>query len=1076
MLAVRHPSRAQLVAVTTAGDEVRGTGYLMNSRLVLTAGHVIDAVPAGELRVCRMKTLRSVAAEVVGVERDVALLLLAEDIADPGELPLLEARDLAADSRFEDCSALGLPAVMTRVAAGVAPVEAAFRVSSNTADGHGYLSLELDGHPPEGPSPWSGMSGAPVFHAGRWLVGVVLRDSAGWAHSRLEAAPIGAFFERFPLADALFRRYRPITETDARDAEFLDSYRKDVIRRYGHIELFGLGIHGHLADDIAIEHAYVSLRAGLPTLGLSTADQSRPVEQLIPRNTRLLLRGDPGAGKSTLLEWLAVSMARRSCRGPLEPFNALVPVLLRLRDMYAPRWKQVEGLDGVPPEPERFLHFNRMATGSAPPRGWIRRMLDQDRVLLLVDGLDEVLEAHREAVLRWINGLLRQHPSLHIIVTGRPEALRDWPQPLGFAELKLLELNEEQRTELIHKWHHAASLGVQEARLGDEERDRRTTRLAALESALTELINESEDLAALAATPLLCAVLCKLHEVHGTRLPRFRQELYARTVDMMLGLRDADREVPDPLPHLDVGQRRAILSWVAAYLTTEGEREITLERFDDKVRDRLRSLGRDAGTHTAEEIREALRKRSGLLVAPGEDTLRFSHRTFQDYLAATDMVAQRAFGQLAGHAGDETWDDVLHFAMSQCNLADTGEFVAQLRRKLLLRTDRRQRARMRMAAASCIPYAVQMSEDDRRWLVSGVARSFRSIAKKSRSGSFDVREYTAVGPDLLAALQRDFDWKDPRLSLHAVYLASEVGGPEALRFLAGIPQEQRQSLAVALGRAWDRFPGAEYANDVLSGLNLADLSINSPEQLSHARVIGRVDALVLSRAVPVESTAAFVDGHGVRHLRLAESALWEDTSFAALSTARALATLAIGTPVARVQKLFSGRVPYLKWIKHTTAVRYTLPALPAVTDLSLIAMPADWEEEVTDWARLTHLGLFGQAAKGLFQIAGLPALTHLVVASGRPYSIPSNRAHSGVTHLIVIVAGLNGRLDLSRLRYAFPSLTELVLRFQPTRLQTVDLADLVDMTQLRIRLVGFVREEGQVRGAAAFPKGRISWE
>ncbi|MDF3292628.1 serine protease [Streptomyces silvisoli] len=1080
----RHPGRTHLVAVTTANDEVRGSGYLLNPRLVLTAGHVVANVPATELQVCRLQTLRSTSAEVLRIESDVALLLTAESLADPDELPSVEMSELASDARFDDCSALGLPAVMTRATAGVAPLEVSFRIAPNSADIHGYLSLELLSNPPQGPAPWRGMSGAPVFHAGRWLVGVIVRDSADWGHSRLEAVPIGAFFDALPLADAVFRVPQPITESEARDVSFLDAYRKEVIRRYGHIELFGLGMHGHLADDIGIEHAYVSLHAGLPTIGRSSTAQERPVEQLIPKNTRLLLRGDPGAGKSTLLEWLAVSIARRSCAGPLEPFNERVPFLIRLRDMYAPRWKQVEGLDGVPPEPEQFLHFNRMANGSTPPDGWVRRMLDQDRALLLVDGLDEVLEAHRDRVLRWINQLLRDFPSLHIIVTGRPEALHHWnpPDRLGFVELKLLELNEEQRAELIHKWHQAAILGVSSSRLSDEERGRRIDRLSSLEAALTQHINASEDLSALAATPLLCAVLCKLHEVHGTRLPRFRQELYARTIDMMLGLRDADREVPDPLPHLDVDQRRAILSWIAGYLTTEGEREIPPERFDEKVQDRLRSLGREAGAHSAEDIRKALQERSGLLVAPSEELLRFSHRTFQDYLAATDMVAQRAFGQLASHAGEEAWDDVLHFAMSQCNLADTGEFVAQLRRKLRLVSDRNHRARMRMAAASCIPYAVQMSAEDRESLIAGVAKSFRTIAKKRRGRTDfspvrpDFSQYAAVGPDLLAALQRDFDWQDPQLCINAVFLAGEVGGPEALRFLARIPREQRQELAATLAAMWDAFPGPDYVDEVLAGLDLRFLRILSLDQFAHARAVGEVKALIVQRALPIEATAKFAEEHGVQSLHLRESTLRHGISLAALSHARKLTELDLGSGATGA--MTSSEAPPLLpmgWGLGSDEALFSLPPLPGLKMLTLMAMPADWAAQTAGWTSLTHLWLFDRAAGAIGELRGLPALTELSVASETEYSVPSALVHPGVTRLALVLGEADWELDLAHLPSAFPALTDLLLVSGQRGRQAIDLAPLQRVSDLRIWISGVSRADGRIRGAEAFTNGQVQW-
>ncbi|WP_329222825.1 NACHT domain-containing protein [Streptomyces sp. NBC_01485] len=1070
MNAPRHPSRAHLVAVTTSGDQVRGSGYLLNPRLVLTAGHVVSDVPPGELRVCRLSTLGSSPAEVVGVKSDVAFLHLAEDLAEPGDLSPVPMADLAPDTRFGDCSALGLPGVMTRPARGAAPLEAAFRIAPNTADRHGYLSLEVESHPPEGAKPWSGMSGAPVFHAGRWLVGVIVRDSAGWNHSRLEAAPIGAFFEASPLADAVFRVPDPLTEADARDAAFLDAYRKDVIRRYGHIELFGLGRHGHLDDDIGIEHAYVSLDAGLTTLGLSSIDQSRPVEQLIPKNPRLLLRGDPGAGKSTLLEWLTVSMARNSCKGPLEPFNHRVPFLIRLRDMYAPRWKQEEGRDGVPPAPEEFLRFNRMATAAPLPDGWIRRVLEQNRALLLVDGLDEVLESHRDGVLAWVSRLLRDFHDLPVIVTGRPEALLRWSPPpkLGFVELKLLELNKEQRAELIHKWHAAAILGVAAPHLDDEERERRITRLTELETKLISRIDESHDLSTLAATPLLCAVLCKLHEVHGARLPRFRQELYAKTVDMMLGLRDADRKVPDPLPEVDVDQRRAILSWVAGYLTTEGEREITLDRFDDKVRERLRSLGHEAGTHTPEEIRKALHERSGLLVAPSEDTLRFSHRTFQDYLAATDMVAQRAFGQLAGHAGDESWDDILRFAMSQCSLADTHEFVSQFRKKLRLVTNRKQKKRMRMAAAACIPYAVQMSEEDRRVLVSGVAKSFRGDVL-SVQASLD--EFAAVGPDLLAELQRGFTWKEPLASYDLILLARRIGGPEALRFLATIPADRRTALSRNLANAWTDFPGQEFADEMLAGLDVSVLPISQGEQLTQGRGIGHVSRLRVTNRLPSAEIAVFANEHTVDSLHLDRGMLWGKVSLAPLHSVRSLSSLNLGSPSSPVRALFNGRLNSsdFYWSEYIGKVRVTLPALPHLQELSLVGLPADWAEHTADWTSLSHLALYGQVEAGMRTLAALPALTHLLLASHSDYVLPPTPVHPGVTHLFLLLDDAPQRVVLSELLSAFPALLELTLWSVPGGKTLVNLEGWEIAPHLRISINGFAHNDSRITGADTSP-------
>lgn len=1104
---VRHPSRAHLVALTAEGNQVRGSGYLLNSRLVVTAGHVVEDIPAEDLHVCRLHTLRTTAAEVLHVEKDIAVLLTAEDLAAPGELSPVELRELAADSRFGDCSALGLPAVMTRVTAGVAPLEAMFQVAPNSADKHGYLSLELEGHPPIGPEPWRGMSGAPIFHAGRWMIGVVVRDSRGWNHARLEASPISAIFEGVPLADALFRYHPapPVTESDARDAAFLETFRRETVRRYGRIELFGLGIQGHLADDISIDHSYVSLSAGVPTRGVSSAtDQTRPVEPLLARNRRLLLRGSPGAGKSTLLEWLAVSMARGSCHGELERFNERIPFLLRLRDMYAPRWKRTEGRDGVPPRPGQFLEFSGMTTDFSPPDGWVRRMLEQGRALLLVDGLDEVLELHRDRVLDWITDLLQEFPDLQVILTGRPEALRHWSPPhgLGFVELRLVELDADQRAELIHKWHQAAILGVRASQLGEEERERRIARLSAYEHSLTRHINASPDLSALAATPLLCAVLCKLHEVHGTRLPRFRQELYARTVDMMLGLRDADREVPDPLPGLDIDQRRAVLSWIAGYLTAEGEREIALTRFDEKVQSRLSSLGREPGAHTPSEIRKALHERSGLLVAPAEDTLRFSHRTFQDYLAATDLVAQRSFGQLAGHAGDEMWADVLRFAMSQCNLADTREFVAQMRRKAKLETNRRRRARMRLAAASCIPYAVQMDEADRGSLISGVAKTFR-LASKGRGKTFtesverppaqvnaaeedrfaqQADDYASVGPDLLSALQRDFDWQDIDLCRSAAQLASSLGGSEALTFLSQMPLEQRRLLASILVSTWDNCPGQKYADSVLAGLDVPRLWVDTVEQLGQAHVLGSVDGLTVRGSVPLADVVSFANRHRTTLLNWTPTSLKGFTSFGPLRDAENLTSLLLGTTPTTSDPLFLASMILMPHRQHDE-FRFNLPALPGVRDLALASMPRNWSVDVAEWTSLVQLWLIGSAARSLDTLENLPTLKHLCIScTTEQFTLPARLCHAGVHHLGLTVhpdyrEPQRRRIDLTPLPIAFPALRRLTLNITAYEWET-DLADITGlehMPNLRIQVLGARQKHPGIRGTESFPNDQIKW-
>ncbi|MFF5085182.1 NACHT domain-containing protein [Actinoplanes sp. NPDC000266] len=109
----------------------------------------------------------------------------------------------------------------------------------------------------------------------------------------------------------------------------------------------------------------------------------------------MLILGAPGAGKTTQLLDLAAALLDRE--------GERIPVVLDLADWSQPRWSWRRP-DRAPDDFRRWLESqldDRYRIPAAVARAW----LDDDRFVLLFDGLDEVRESYRDRCVSEINKL-----------------------------------------------------------------------------------------------------------------------------------------------------------------------------------------------------------------------------------------------------------------------------------------------------------------------------------------------------------------------------------------------------------------------------------------------------------------------------------------------------------------------------------------------------------------------------------------------------------------------------------------------------------------------------------------------
>ncbi|RLI48451.1 MAG: hypothetical protein DRP09_21450 [Candidatus Thorarchaeota archaeon] len=120
-------------------------------------------------------------------------------------------------------------------------------------------------------------------------------------------------------------------------------------------------------------------------------------------NRALLVLGEPGSGKTTMLLELARDTIARAEQDPIQP----IPVVFNLSSWAEKRQPLVEWL------------VEELNTKYHIPKKIAHLWVENDELLLLLDGLDEIRAEHREACVEAINDFRQEHGLAPIVVCSR---------------------------------------------------------------------------------------------------------------------------------------------------------------------------------------------------------------------------------------------------------------------------------------------------------------------------------------------------------------------------------------------------------------------------------------------------------------------------------------------------------------------------------------------------------------------------------------------------------------------------------------------------------------------------------
>lgn len=347
------------------------------------------------------------------------------------------------------------------------------------------------------------------------------------------------------------------------------------------------------------------------------ASQGRPV----------VVVGQPGSGKSTLTRYLAYHAWARPDVIGFEYSH--IPVIARLADF--------DRVAGPTNDRLRIIAASQLGLDISDDLFAHLGGESDRRYLVLLDGLDEVPEQRRLALIQLLTRILSRTAGVQFVITSRPSAYRSGLlDPIRVDDYSLLPFSPSQLRRFANKWFGADATRFLSA----------LTRGCALE---------------LRGTPLLVTIAAKVFAVMRD-LPRSRAALYARFVDILLeeGRLVGGGEV---LRGMQV-HMKGLITWCALRAS---ESSIRSEDEWNGVMAEYLSRQRGCAPADAQELAPRLvdfaSTRSGVLVRDG-DGISFLHPTLREFCAAKHLIhehdsdADRIFTIIRMRGLEGTWREI----------------------------------------------------------------------------------------------------------------------------------------------------------------------------------------------------------------------------------------------------------------------------------------------------------------------------------------------------------------------------------------------------------------------------------
>src|SRR5919199_439121 len=339
----------------------------------------------------------------------------------------------------------------------------------------------------------------------------------------------------------------------------------------------------------------------------------------------LMVLGGPGAGKSTFLRRMGLE-ALKGKKGNFK--HACIPVFIELK-------KFNTGEINI----EKEIAEEFRICGFPSHEEFTAKALEQGKLLILLDGLDEVPTERMNEAIRQIQNFVDLHDQNHFITSCRVAAYRH--NFRRFTDVAMADFDDAQIEKFITNWFRSEPQTGQDCwkKLNNEE---------------------YKSAKELTQTPLLLTLVCLLYQ-RSRKFPMNRATLYERALRVLLEEWAAEKGIPheDLYKGLDTKRKEMMLSEIAHHAFQANRLFLPRREITDQIEQLLREMLPDEKFIDGTAVLKSIEVQHGVLVERAEGIYSFSHLTLQEYLTAQYIDDHRQIETLVTeHITDERWREV----------------------------------------------------------------------------------------------------------------------------------------------------------------------------------------------------------------------------------------------------------------------------------------------------------------------------------------------------------------------------------------------------------------------------------
>lgn len=357
------------------------------------------------------------------------------------------------------------------------------------------------------------------------------------------------------------------------------------------------------------------------------SEQRKSGLEVANKTQYMMVLGGPGMGKSTFLRKVGLEILTRDKPSWFQ--HDCIPVFIELKEF---RLGDIDIECAIASEFE--------TCGFPYHQKFTRAALEQGKLLILLDGLDEVPPEYMGEAISKIRNFVDRYDKNRFIISCRIAAYRH--NFRRFTDVEIANFDDQQIYQFIQHWFSDDPHKGQEC----------WAKLASSDYAAAKELSH---------TPLLLTLTCLLYQRAG-QFPTNRATLYEKALRTLLEEWSGEKGLPQPNLYrgLDTKRKELMISKIAYDAFQRNRFFLSKRELTNQIEHLLKEMLPDEPFIDGYAVLKSIQIHHGILVERAESIYSFSHLTLQEFLTAQHIIdtRQNVHEVVVQHLVDHHWREV----------------------------------------------------------------------------------------------------------------------------------------------------------------------------------------------------------------------------------------------------------------------------------------------------------------------------------------------------------------------------------------------------------------------------------